>query len=260
MKKRTPDHSSPLSPLPRVGTTAALDFFASWREINSLLQFLLHLAGSSDFTSEVAHKALIETEDDPGKKREMEKKWKERKKAVDILREQRQLLLEIILVRHIENSLNYLASLLYEIFTQRPETLRSSEKVELSELLKHNTMDDVVRDVAERKVSSLSYSSIRDLDDFFSERFGLAIATSAQLSAAFEAAEIRNISVHNRCIINARFVSRTGCDPSFLGQKKELFLGYLDELVPIFAELVKELDKNARNKMKLQAVRFRQRN
>lgn len=256
MKKRTPHFSSPLSPLSKMGTSAALDFFASWREINSLLQFLLHLVGTADITSEIAHKALIEGEDDPVKKIARDKQWKERKKAVDVLREQRQLLLEVILVRHIENYLNYLSSLLYEIFIQRPETLRSSEKIEVSDLLKHNTMDDIVRDIAERKVSSLSYSSLSNLAEFFSDRFGLSIASSEQLSAICEAAEIRNISVHNRCIINERYLSRTGCDSAVLGQKKELFIGYLDEIVPILADLVKSLDESARRKMKLKNVRF----
>lgn len=255
MKMQKTHYATPLSPLPRVCTSAAHDFFSSWHEINDLLEFLLHLVGSSDRTSDMSHKVLIETEDDPGKKLEMEKGWKQRKKAVDILREKRQLLLEIILVRHIENYLNYLSSLLFEIFTKRPETLRSSEKVELSELLKHSTMDDVVREVAEKRVASLSYSSLRDLADFFSERFGLSIATPSLLEAICEATEIRNISVHNRCIINERFVNRTGCDHTTIGQQQELFIGHLDRLLPVLAEIVKELDKSARNKMKLKAVR-----
>ena len=220
-----------------------------------MLGFLLYLAGSTDQKAEIAHEVLIETEQDPSKKIKMEKKLKERKKAIDILREKRQLLLEIILVRHIENYLNYLSSLLFEIFTQRPETLRSSEKVELSELLKHSTMDDVIRDVAERKVSSLSFSSLRDLADFFSDRFGLAIATMPLLEIVCEATEIRNISVHNRCIINERFATRTGCDPATIGQQQKLFIGYLDQLLPALAEIVKELDKSARNKMRLKTVR-----
>ena len=106
--------------------------------------------------------------------------------------------------------------------------------------------------------TTLSYSSLKDLAEFFTDRFGLPIAPADHLTAVCEAVEIRNVSVHNRCIINTRFVGRMRCNPSCLGQKKQFFIGYHNALVPLLAELVKMLDKKARAKLKLKAIRFRQ--
>ena len=60
---------------------------------------------------------------------------------IDELKNNRQVLLEIVLVRHIENYLNFLSGLLFEVFRQRPETLKSSERVELATVLRYESLD-----------------------------------------------------------------------------------------------------------------------
>ena len=66
-------------------------------------------------------------------------------------------------MRHVENFLNYLSSLLNEIFIQRPEILKSSEKIDLEIVLGHSSIEDLVQTIAERKVENLSYKSLIDL-------------------------------------------------------------------------------------------------
>jgi hypothetical protein len=198
------------SATPRLGTVACREYFLAYGQINSFFHFVLHTVSHIDQAAEVAHKALVDTEHDPDKKQELEESWKKRKGAVDALRDQRQFFIEIIVVRHVENYLNYLSSLLFEIFTQRPETLRSSDRIAVEEVLRHSTVDAIVKAVAERKVEALSYSSFQDLAVFFKERFSLTLASTKNESTIIHAIELRNISVHNRCIVNRRFVSRTG--------------------------------------------------
>src|SRR5580704_888089 len=95
-------------PVPRTGTNAAKEFFASWHDINRLFDFVLSLVGNAERVAVIAHEALVQT-GDPIKKAEMEAEWKGRRSAVDELKANRQLLLETILVRHVENFLNYLS-------------------------------------------------------------------------------------------------------------------------------------------------------
>ena len=90
------------------------------------------MAGSIDKFTEIAHEALQDTEHDNKAKSARDQQWKTRLSMIDELKNNRQVLLEIVLVRHIENYLNYLSGLLFEVFRQRPETLKSSERVELA--------------------------------------------------------------------------------------------------------------------------------
>jgi hypothetical protein len=199
---------------------------------------------------------LVETEHNEAKRQEMLTTWARRQSAADALRENRQLLLEIVLVRHVENFLNYLAALLYEIFTQRPETLRSSDRVEVANVLRHESIESLVRDIAEGKVESLLYSSFQDVADFFQERFKISVADPAPFVALLEAIETRNISVHNRCVMNRRFVTRLGLEEDAVGKRRDLYITHLDALVPLLATVVRVLDRRAASKLRLRGVRF----
>lgn len=242
--------------IPKTGTKAAKDFYNSWKDINRLFYFVLNMVSRSEHVAKTAHEALISIEQDETKKLEIIKEWESRKGAVDELKNNRQLLLETILVRHVENYINYLSSVLFEIFIARPETLRSSDKVEVSKILEHDSIDSLVREIALTKVDSLSYSSFSKLADFFNDRFKISIAKHEDVISIHEFIEIRNISVHNRCFINSRFISRMGIDSSYLGQKKNLYLQDLEKLTPLLIENVKVIDRLIRRKLKIKGVRF----
>ena len=246
-KKKKPHPAA----FPRIGTPAAENFVQSWVRINSFFYWVLHMASSIDHMHQVAAEAL-RTVNDVDENEENA----DHKTMIDVLKENRQFFLEVTVVRHIENYLNYLSELLYEIFTGRPETLRSSDKVEISRVLAHASIQDFVRAAAERKVDSLSYSSFSELAEFFQDRFGLTIISSNYESVVVEAIETRNISVHNRCLINDRYCSRTGADSNQIGNRKDIYVGTLDELVPLLFDVVKELDVSARKKLKLKGRRF----
>lgn len=238
-------------PFPRMGTAAAANFYESWGRINTFFDWVLHMAGSIDHMREVAAEALKD-KDDPDTSEDNST----RKGMIDVLKENRQFFLEVILVRHIENYLNYISELLFEIFIGRPETLRSSDKVEIAKVLEHASIRDFVLAAAQQKVDSLSYSAFSELSTFFDERFGLTLINELNEPSLVEAIEIRNISVHNRCVVNERFCMRTGLDDSLIGSRREIYGRTLDNLVPLLFDLVNALDKSARKKLKLRGQRF----
>lgn len=243
---------------PRLGSASSQAFFESWAEICAFFALVLDTVVGLDAYAEAILRLnrIVEREDEIALKN-LEDYWKNRVSAADHFEKRRQFFLEIVLVRHVENYLNYLSSLLEEIFTRRPETLKSSEKVELELVLSHSTMDDFVKTIAERKVDSLSYSSFQALRQYFCEHFGLEICAESDLNKFIVYAEIRNISVHNRCVVNHRYLERTGSELLKAGELRQLYRDDIFDLVALFKEAVKGIDKLARKKFNLTGHRFK---
>lgn len=254
---RAPESRSAIR-VPATCTAACREYLISLFKINGFLNFVLAMVTGIDSNAETAHDALVKTAPSEEEREKLIQQWEDRVPMTDQLRRHRQFFLEIVLVRHIENYLGYLSALLFEIFTQRPETLRSSEKVDVEHVLSHQSIDSLVRSIAERKVEELSYKSFGDLRAYFEDRFGLELCTEDAAPVIVEAMEIRNISVHNRCIVNSRYIKRTSCDPALLGTTKHLYIDYLDTLVPLLSRLVISLDTAARKRLKLKGKRFTQ--
>ena len=241
---------------PKVGTPAAEEYYRVHFRIEQYLNWVIWMAGTMDHMSEIARKALISVEENSKEKKKLEKGERTRKKMVDVLKENRQFFLELINNRYIDNYINYLSELLAFIFQQRPETLRSSDQIEIASVLQHDTLEEFIRAEAERRVERLSYKSFGDLMDFFQSRFNLHLFAEEKIPLIVEAIEVRNISVHNRCIINKRFCRRTGVDPSLIGQRRELFIETVDQLAPTLFEGVKKLDASTRTKLHLKGKRY----
>jgi hypothetical protein len=243
--------------IPSSGTHAAIDFFISYRQINSFLQFLINMVGRIEHTAKTAHDALVTFfKDHPTEKVKLTKDWESRRSTVEDLQEHRQFLMEVILVRHVENYLNYLSSLLREVFLARPEALRSAEKIELEVVLRHDSIEDLVKTITERKVEALSYSSFADLAEYFLEKFHITLVPHANRQLVIEAIETRNISVHNRCIVNQRFVSRTGGKLEAVGKLRDLVLPEVEETARQLAKSVKAVDLDARKRLHVKGHHF----
>lgn len=242
--------------LPKTGTTACREFFLSWGEINVFFHLILDMVGYIEEEADREFDALLGGASDD---EELERLVQERESwqgPAVLLYERQQFLFEIILVRHIENYLNYLSGLLFDIFTQRPDTLKSSDTVTLETVLSHDSMDDLIRAIAQRKVDSLSYQSFDKLVAYFTEYFGLALFPQRQAASVAEAVQTRNISVHNRCIINERYAKKTGAAGSLIGCRRDLSMEELATLVPLLANGVRRLDGEARKKFKLRGTKF----
>ncbi len=202
---------------------------------------------------EEADKAMYKVLNDPDVEKKIEERRAKEKSMMEMIKENRRFFLETMLIRHVDNYLNYLSSLLYEIFTQKSQTLKSSERIEIETVLNCDTISDVVRIFAERKVESLSFSSIKDLYDFFMDRFKIELFREDLISVVVEGIETRNISVHNRCIINRRYLSKTHCGPELIGTKKDMIMSKMDEFVGVCLESVKAVDQMAQSKLGITA-------
>lgn len=131
------------------------------------------------------------------------------------LRRHRQLLLQMLLTRAADAFLLYVSAVLAVVFRSRPATLRSSEQVKVDFVLAHQTMEELVADLAERRVTALSYQGMVELVESLRERLGLALfANRNDLDRAVRIVETRNLIVHNRGVVNRRFLSRVADFPA----------------------------------------------
>jgi hypothetical protein len=245
--------------LPRSGTDALLRYQQSFSQINNFQDFVLNMVGHIEHTAEKMRelKGILDKVNPARANRETKAEWKG---PIEDLKKHRQFFIEILLVRHVENYLNFLSSLLKVVFIARPEVLRSSEKIDLETVFRHSSIDDLVKTVAERKVDSLSYASFGDLADYFNEKFHMVLVGEKDLQSVIEAIETRNISVHNRCVVNQRYLSRTGRKNIELGEIRILGIEDLEKIAVVLTQSAISVDKEARKSLGLKGVRFNRSN
>ena len=134
---------------------------------------------------------------------------------------------QVLLTRDIDAFQRYLTKMLSRIYTERPETLKTSEKVEVREVLKFKAMEDFISYIAEKRVLSLSYKGMLEILEFLEKTHGLKIdCCDSKLGTATELIEVRNIVVHNAGIVNDLFIKRTKRSDLILGQRFPLNMQY----------------------------------
>ena len=163
-----------------------------------------------------------------------------------------QVLSELLLTRSIDNFLTYLAQLLSLVFRCRPETLRSNQRVTVEFVLSHETTEELVDALAERRVDTLSTQSIDALAKYFQEELGFAVfPTDEDLAATGALVALRNLHVHNRGVVNRRYLRLIPGSPFRLGDRVPVSAEELFEGVDRLGRLVERIDAAAADKWDL---------
>lgn len=111
----------------------------------------------------------------------------------------------------INNFSSYLSEVIQAAVSKRSEVLRSSEKLSTEEILQFTRVSDIVAYIADKKVNELSYGGLREMERFIAERLGLQLfATDDERKLLTIFIELRNITTHNRSIVNDLFLKRVG--------------------------------------------------
>jgi len=121
-----------------------------------------------------------------------------------------QLWLRLMLCSAVDNFQTYLSEMLEAIFIARPETLKSSDKVEVQEVLQYASIEEFIEASAEHKVQSLTSRGFTKLCDYFADRLGVrpVLADDALVGTA-EAIALRNLFVHHRGRVTRQFLLQT---------------------------------------------------
>lgn len=241
---------------PSICSKSAKDFYIEHKKLNEFYFFVFGLAFKANDFQSALNKRLSDLHDDAEIKEYYMEKSKNRSSELKIMKKHMDIFGEILYVRHVENYVNYIAGIIHQIFIAKPMTLRSSENITLTEALSQETINDLVLFVAEKKVNQLSYLSLTELNNYFIDRFGLALADSSDLQNLFIAVEVRNLSVHNRSIINSRYINRMKISEDNIGKKRIIKYNELLELSFLLFKCVKSIDDKIKSKFDIKGKRF----
>jgi hypothetical protein len=231
-------------------TVPCRDFFLDYHEVGSHLGFVASMATHVDEMRRIAAEALGSEGAEP--------EISDKGSALAELRRQRQLLLQMLLTRVADAYLHYVSALLVLVFRSRPETLRTAQLVRLDFVLDFQDMEELIAALAERRVTDLAYQSMSKLAEDLQQRLSLPLFTSEpDLTRAIRIVEMRNLIVHNRAVINRRFLSQVRDFDGDEGDRLKLTVDILDE-ADLLAESAAALDQRAVEKFGLPALIRRQ--
>lgn len=155
----------------------------------------------------------------------------------------RQQWFHILLARAVDNFNSYLADILHDVFSIRPEILKSGEKIEVREVLDCSSIEEVSLLLAARKVDDLTYGGFPSIHKFLVEKIGVrAYGDSKRVQLVTEAIAARNLIVHNRARINQRFTRDTGKRDVQIGEPLQMDRDTLSSYIHSLEDVAKYFD------------------
>jgi len=255
---------------PDSGTAACLKYCQEQKSIWGFLGFVSHMALSIDKHSKIAAKALLDTISAHKTEEEAVLERVKYQQTLDTphpavlhLIDNEQLFLQTMLSRAVDNFLAYISEILYLIFKNKPDMLKSHESVKVETILEFKAIDDLLNSIAEKKVHELSYQGIRDLSKYLQDKFSLTLfEVEADLKKAATVIEFRNLITHNRAIVNNIFLKKTGLSSvDFeLGSKLSFEQDIFAENLNFLHSSVKEIDARVARKFQLPVNEFNKAN
>jgi hypothetical protein len=245
----------PSSSLPREGTTASLAYAKGSIADLKFFNFIIRVVTTSDYATYVAQQAL--NGNDPDVKDPNELLDTAPGDRTKILRENAQTLLQMFFVRLIDNFQNYLVDVIREILRSKPTMLRTRQQtITLDELLGYERIQDLVHDVIERKVNSLSYEGFAALQEWCTER-GIKINVPAsKKETVIEMIATRNIIAHNRGFIDERYARAVAIPKSEIGSQRLLKVDYFFSAHWLLNDIVFKTDAAVSSKFGLPTVKI----
>ena len=246
-------------------TTACASFFAGSSAIEDFSVFVVNLVTS--ITKRDRHLLALQAEAeqdladllDEGDRKsaliesvvQRRREATERHPVVKSFMSHENTLAQVTFARGVDNFILYFRDLLGVIFREQPEVLRSVEHTETHEfILKHRDMDELIDSIIEKRMDVIDNQGMKAFRDSFS-RMGLRLFEPDVERRVVELTERRNVVVHNRGIINARYVKLTGDNADRVGLPLELELFPMLKDLDFLARHVAEFDIRAAAKFGL---------
>lgn len=162
------------------------------------------------------------------------------------LKEFRRLTNTMLATRTVDTFLWYVASAILECLKSKPELLASKESVTIEQILSAGGWDALLVNLAERKVNELSYKGLTGIEEYISRFISVELFPDKQEQSLVRlAVEFRNISAHNRGIVNTTFLRRisdSDRDKFTLGERVEFGLTKVIQLSLTLSKAAKRLD------------------
>lgn len=171
------------------------------------------------------------------------------------LRKNSQLLQQLFLTRFVDNLQVYLVEIIRAVLVKQPRILTSKEpRLSLEYAFQFSTLDELIADLIESKVNSLSYQGLARLQTWCVERGIPLTIPDVDIQRLTEVIETRNIISHNRGLIDQRYLRNVASTNRTLGALRELDPHEVNEQFALLNRVVRETDRAVITKFGLPTV------
>lgn len=243
--------------VPERGTPALLEYIWASSCDFRLFHFLIDTTLATDYAVHVARQALDGKEDykstDPASLAKQAPGTR-----TQALRASSQELLEMFLVRAIDNFQVYLVDAIRAVLHKQPRVL-ADRKLELSlgQILKFESIDALAKDIVEGKLQSLSYQGFGELEEWCTSRSIPLVVPDGNRSQLVEYIALRNIVVHNRGRIDERYADAVPSRRGEVGKKRGISVDDLFRAMDILNRVAVYTDSALAGKFSLPQVDVR---
>jgi hypothetical protein len=158
----------------------------------------------------------------------------------------------MIYVNSVDNFTTYFKNILSEVVLKKPQVLKSQDSEKLDFILEHESMDDLINAIANKKIEELFYKGIEDIEKFFKNRLGIEIFKTdngREIINLF--VKQRNLTVHNRRKISKEFAKQFPKLDYKIGEHLNFDFKYVSSLNLHLFNLVASIDEEISQKFKL---------
>lgn len=169
------------------------------------------------------------------------------------LRQHSQEFIEMIYSRQVDNFQTYIVNLVREILKVQPNILHNNHpQISIAQLLEVGSKDELISEIIENKVSSLANKGFKNIEEWC-RASGIPLTVNKDFKNKLkEFIAIRNIIVHNGCIVDEKYLRVAPQSKYEKGSLRKLAVDELNDAINIFSEIVKQTDKKSIDKFNLQ--------
>jgi len=160
-----------------------------------------------------------------------------------------------LVIRNVDNFLTYLSELLFLIYEKYPKTLKSNDQVRVEDILEYESMEDLVGWLVDKKITELSYAGLDKVKEEVSKKHNFDLFPDV---GTFEKINqfvgLRTLFVHNRGVVNRRFISKYRSSGYTLKQKVNLDGEGIISWLDVILGAAIDIDKRAVEKFGLSTI------
>ena len=235
-------------------TQSFLNFTKELEQFDFLISFLK--LGNNYISDNLpdAKKKLMEIYKKDGEDLEFFKNNSERLLQIDFYE---QNLSRIIYVRAIDNFINYFKDILAEIVLKKPEVLKSKDQERIDFIIEHQTMEDLIKSISEKKIEELFYKGLKEIIKFFNDRLGITLFSDKKREKEINLlVKQRNLVVHNRGKINKEIIREFPEEHFLENYYLDFKFDYVIGINKILYQLINELDFKLSKKFDLYQISY----
>jgi hypothetical protein len=159
---------------------------------------------------------------------------------------------ETVLCRFVDTFHVYLADLIRIALKKEPRLLRSGAMLRADEILEYRSIAEVMEYLIAKKVDELAYAGFAAVLRYVRDGMGAKVTIETDtISKATRAIAVRNIIVHNRGVVNDRFIAQTCATDVHSGERYCLRTNDVFSWMDALRAVISELDTAVATHLKL---------